>query len=93
MHASSEKDADTCGEVSDTENDDDSGRGEYVSILRSAVNRGCNVTLMGRVYGNYKKRKLNIEHIVPRAVILTAISNSSAMEEAHAEACSDLYNM
>ena len=93
MHASSEKDTDTCGEVSDTENDDDSGRGEYVSILRSAVNRGCNVTLMGRVYGNYKKRKLNIEHIVPRAVILTAIGNSSAMEEAHAEACSDLYNM
>jgi hypothetical protein len=32
----------------------------YVSILRSAVQRGCNVSLMGRVYGNYKKRKLYV---------------------------------
>ena len=36
------------------------GGHEYVSILRSAVQRGCNVSLMGRVYGNYKKRKLYV---------------------------------
>jgi len=64
--------------------------GEYVSILRETVNRGCNVSLMGRVYGNYKKRKLNIEHIVPRAVIMAAAGNSSSVEDA---ASKDLYNM
>lgn len=66
-------------------------RGEYVSILRETVNRGCNTTRMGRVYGNYKKRKLNIEHIVPRAVILAAIGNASAAEQV--DACNDLFNM
>jgi hypothetical protein len=45
---------------------------------------------MGRVYGNYKKRKLNIEHIVPRAVIVAALGESAATVD---DACKDLYNM
>jgi len=52
-------------EEEDEEEDGERGPHGYVSILRSAVLRGCNVTLMARVHGNYKKRKLNIEHIVP----------------------------
>ena len=72
-----------------------SGRGEYVSILRETVNRGVNVSLMARVYGNYKKRKLNIEHVVPRAVILATAPNASMDLDASCQeqACNDLFNM
>ena len=57
--------AEGVAEEEDEEEDGERGPHGYVSILRSAVLRGCNVTLMARVHGNYKKRKLNIEHIVP----------------------------
>ena len=62
----------------------------YVSILRETVNRGCDLDKLGRVYGGYKKRKLNIEHVVPRAVILAAVGNAS---DATAPATNDLFNM
>ena len=84
----------------DTDNDNDhkdpgdatiGAQGEYISILRETVNRGCNISLMGRVYGNYKKRKLNIEHVVPRTVILSTVANASIEEQA--DACNDLFNM
>ena len=80
----------------DEEEDGERGPHGYVSILRSAVLRGCNVTLMARVHGNYKKRKLNIEHIVPRSLILAAAGSplhGGLMPPADADACDDLYNM
>jgi hypothetical protein len=87
--------AEGVAEEEDEEEDGERGPHGYVSILRSAVLRGCNVTLMARVHGNYKKRKLNIEHIVPRSVILSAGSPLPILlrPPEGADACDDLYNM
>jgi hypothetical protein len=85
------------GVESEAEEDGEGGQDEasaqwgYVSILRETVNRGCNISLMGRVYGNYKKRKLNIEHIVPRTIIQQAVANSTPADQE--AACRDLFNM